>query len=276
MIELGQVNKLRVVKFVDFGLYLDGGDDLEILMPLKYIPEGTEEDDILDVFVYLDSEERLLATNETPVATVGEIGVMTITHINDYGAFADWGISKELFIPYREQSGELRSGQTVLVYVYLDTLTNRLAGSMKLAKHLDGDTSAYQEGDLVDILVWRKTPQGYTAIIDRKCTGLLYHSDIYKPISTGKETKAYIRKVREDGKLDLSLRKVGYEAVEDFSTTLYTYIIAQGGDIPLHDKSDPEAIKAALQVSKKVFKKAVGKLLKEGKIKLKEGGIKLS
>lgn len=276
MLALGEYNTLKIVKFVDFGAYLDGGDEGEILMPQKYLTEDLKEGDDVEVFIYLDSEERLVATTETPNGTVGEICLVTIVERNDYGLFADWNVTKNIFIPYRESHRNVTVGSDVLIYIYIDELTYRIVGSMKLEKFLAPEERSLNEGEKVDILVWHQTPLGYKCIINGSSIGLLYKNDVFKEVKTGYEGKAYIDKIREHGKIDLTMRKRGYEAVEDFSKTLFIYMIRKDGEIDLNDNSSPDDIRAVFGVSKKVFKKGVGKLLKEGKIKITSNGLKLS
>jgi len=275
MVEIGKYNILTVNRFVDFGAYLDGGDLGEILIPSKYIPEGTEVDDTLNVFVYLDSEERYIATTENVVAEVGQIASLEVVSVNDFGAFADWGLIKHLFIPYREQTRPLHEGDKAIVYIYIDEKTYRLAGSMRIEKYIDPNIEGLEEKDKVDVLIYRETPSGFIAIIQNQCLGMIYHNQVFQDLSIGDETTAYIKKIREDGKIDLILQEEGYGHVVDFSDTLYADI-EKKGKIKLHDKSSPEDIYDEYGVSKKIFKKAVGNLLKARKITIEKDGIALS
>jgi len=272
MTELGKYNRLKINRFVDFGAYVDGEELGEILVPMKYIPEDLEVDDEIDVFVHLDGEERYVATTEDVKAQVGECALMEVTATSDHGAFADWGLVKNLFIPFREQRFKLQIGDQVIVYVYIDEITNRIAGSTKIESYIKHDSSAFREKERVKILVYRQTPAGFLCIIENRCLGMLYHNQIFQKVHIGDRISVYIKKIREDQKIDLTLQEEGYGKVEDFSDTLYQYL-EEHGSTDLHDKSSPEAIKAKFGVSKKVFKQAVGKLYKQKKIILnkKEG-----
>lgn len=273
MAELGKYNTLVINRFVDFGAFLDDGEEGEILIPSKYLSGDEKEGDPIDVFYYLDSEERPVATTETPAAEADEIGVMTVGHVNDFGAFMEWGITKNLFVPFQEQQTKLIPGEKHLVYVYVDPLTYRLVGSTRLKNHIDTESDAYEVGQEVRLLVYRSTPIGIEAVINEKSLGMLYKNEVFTDLSVGDSIIGYIKNIREDGKIDLSLQTQGYEHVEDFSDILLRYIKDQGGKINIHDKSDPELIRNTFGVSKKVFKKAVGKLYKEKKITLLDNGL---
>lgn len=274
MAELGRYNRLKINRFVDFGAYVDGGELGEILVPLKYIPEDLVEEDEIDVFVHLDGEERYVATTEDVKAEVGECALMEITAVSDHGAFADWGLVKNLFVPFREQKIKLIVGDQVVIYVYVDEITNRLAGTTKIEHYIKHDSSSFREKERVKILIYRRTPSGYLAIIENKCLGMVYHNETFQDIHIGDRVTAYIKKIRSDNKIDLTLQEEGYAKIGDFSDTLYEYLI-EHKETDLNDKSSPEAIKHQFGVSKKVFKKAVGKLYKEKKIKLSENKIQL-
>lgn len=274
MAELGKYNSLEIIRFRDQGAYVDGEDLGEILVPQKYLDDEDEEGDFINVFVHLDGEERYVATTENVLAEVGEVAFMEITHINDHGAFADWGLTKNLFIPYREQRQKMRSGDYHPIFVYVDELTNRLVGSSKIERHLDHDKTPFREKEKVKILIYKKTPAGYTCIIENKAFGLLYSSDVFTDIEVGEYISAYIKKIREDEKIDLTLNQEGYDGVRDFSDILLEYL-EENKTCHLHDKSSPDDIRDLFGVSKKIFKKAVGKLYKEKKIELSQDGIKL-
>jgi len=274
MAELGKYNRLKINRFVDFGAYVDGEELGEILVPLKYIPEDLVEDDEIDVFVHLDGEERYVATTEDVKAQVGECALMEITAVSDHGAFADWGLVKNLFIPFREQKFKLIVGDKAIIYVYVDEITNRLAGTTKIESYIKFDSSSFREKERVKVLVYRKTPSGYLAIIENRCLGMIYQNEIFTQIRVGDRVTAYIKKIRDDLKIDLTLQEEGYNKVVDFSDELYDYLL-EHKETDLNDKSSPEAIKNKFGVSKKVFKKAVGKLYKLKKILLAEGKIKI-
>lgn len=275
MAELGRYNRLKINRFVDFGAYVDGGELGEILVPLKYIPEDLVEEDEIDVFVHLDGEERYVATTEDVKAEVGECALMEITAVSDHGAFADWGLVKNLFIPFREQKFKLIVGDMAIIYVYIDEITNRLAGTTKIENYIKFDSSSFREKERVKVLIYRKTPSGYLAIIENKCLGMIYQNEIFKPIYVGDKVTAYIKKIRDDKKIDLTLQEEGYGKVGDFSDTLYEFLL-EHKETELNDKSSPEDIKQQFGVSKKVFKKAIGKLYKEKKITLSNNKIQLN
>ena len=217
---LGKYNQLEVVKFVDFGLYLNGGDDGEILLPKRYIPEGTKEGDLLNVFLYLDNEERLVATTQTPLIQVGEFGYLEVSWVNQYGAFLNWGLMKDLFVPFREQKMRMVQGKSYIVYCYQDEESFRLMASAKVDKFLSKDRPPYEAGEQVNILIWQKTELGFKAIVENKYAALLYDSEIFQPLHTGMQLKAFVKQVREDGKIDLILQKAGPRKVDDFAETI--------------------------------------------------------
>ena len=274
-IELGKFNQLKVVKFVDFGLYLDGGDDGEILLPLRYVPEGVKEGDELNVFLYLDNEERLVATTQTPLVQVGEFAFLEVNWVNKYGAFLNWGLMKDLFVPFREQKMRMIQGKSYIVYCYQDKESYRLMASAKVNKFLSNEMPPYQEGQEVDILIWQKTDLGFKAIVENKFAALLYNSEIFQPLHTGMRLKAFVKQVREDGKIDLILQQTGPRKVDDFAETLLKYIRDHNGFTSFNDKSDAEEIYETFGVSKKTFKKAVGELYKMRLIILQPDGIRL-
>ncbi|MBQ9883667.1 MAG: GntR family transcriptional regulator [Bacteroidaceae bacterium] len=273
---LGKYNQLEVVKFVDFGLYLNGGDDGEILLPKRYIPEGTKEGDLLNVFLYLDNEERLVATTQTPLIQVGEFGYLEVSWVNQYGAFLNWGLMKDLFVPFREQKMRMVQGKSYIVYCYQDEESFRLMASAKVDKFLSKDRPPYEAGEQVNILIWQKTELGFKAIVENKYAALLYDSEIFQPLHTGMQLKAFVMQVREDGKIDLILQKSGPRKVDDFAETLLKYIREHNGFTSFNDKSDAEEIYQTFGVSKKTFKKAVGELYKMRLIILQPDGISLN
>lgn len=273
---LGKYNQLEVVKFVDFGLYLNGGDDGEILLPKRYIPEGTKEGDLLNVFLYLDNEERLVATTQTPLIQVGEFGYLEVNWVNQYGAFLNWGLMKDLFVPFREQKMRMVQGKSYIVYCYQDEESFRLMASAKVDKFLSKDRPPYEAGEQVNILIWQKTELGFKAIVENKYAALLYDSEIFQPLHTGMQLKVFVKQVREDGKIDLILQKAGPRKVDDFAETLLKYIRDHNGFTSFNDKSDAEEIYQTFGVSKKTFKKAVGELYKMRLIILQPDGISLN
>lgn len=275
-IELGRFNRLEVVKQVDFGMYLDGGEEGEILSPARYVPEGCEVGDWLNVFLYLDNEERLIATTLTPLVQVGQFACLEVAWVNQYGAFLNWGLMKDLFVPFSEQKMKMEVGRKYIVHVHVDEESYRIVASAKVDRYLSKEKPDYQPGQEVDILIWQKTDLGFKAIIENEFSGLLYDSEIFRTLHTGDTLTAFIKQVREDGKVDLTLQKPGMAKVEDFSETLLRYIKENGGKSSLNDKSPTEEIYATFGVSKKTFKKAVGDLYKKRLIVLTEDGIVLA
>ena len=275
-IELGKFNQLEVVKEVDFGLYLDGGDEGEILLPTRYVPEDCKVGDMLNVFLYLDIDERLIATTLTPLVQVGQFACLEVSWVNQFGAFLNWGLMKDLFVPFSEQKMKMQVGRSYVVNAHVDEESYRIVASAKVERYLSKDMPDYAPGAEVDILIWQKTDLGFKAIIDNKYSGLLYENEIFRALETGMQMKAFVKQVREDGKVDLILQKPGFEKVDDFSKTLLEYIREHGGRINLNDKSPAEDIYDTFGVSKKTFKKGVGDLYKKRLISLHETGITLA
>lgn len=275
MIEIGKLNDLVVVKKVDFGVYLNGGEYGEILMPKRYVPEKCSVNDIVTVFVYRDSEDRLIASSEQPKAKIGEFAFLKTVAITTVGAFLDWGLPKDLLVPYSEQAHNMEKDRNYIVYIYLDKETDRIIASSKIHKFLDNAPPEYIDNQEVDILVTGKTDIGYKAIINNTHTGILYENEVFRSIHQGQKLKAYIKKIRDDEKIDLSLEKQGFENKNNLTERLLQYIIENNGFIKLTDKSKPEDIYESLQMSKRNFKQAVGNLYKQQKIKILSNGISL-
>ncbi len=276
MIEIGNYNTLRVVKEVDFGIYLDGGEAGEILMPLKYVPKNVKPEDEIEVFIYSDTEDRLIATTETPIAKVNEFAHLKVNAVNKYGAFLEWGIIKELLVPFREQKVDMEKDFSYIVYIYLDKDTDRLVASAKVNKFLSKEIPPYEVNDEVNILIQRKTEIGYMAIIENKFGGLLYKNEVFKDIEIGERLKAFVKKVRTDGKIDLALQKSGYAEIDSVSQKIIKIIEDNDGFIGVTDKSSPDLIKAIFNVSKKSFKKAIGSLYKQRLITIDKDGISIN
>lgn len=275
-LKLGHFNKLKIVKEVDFGLYLDSGEEHEeILLPSRYVPEHYNIGDELDVFLYLDMDERLIATTLKPYIEVGEFGFLEVSWVNEFGAFLNWGLMKDLFVPFREQKKKMTVGNKYIVYAYEDEESYRIAASAKVEKFLSEEMPPYEEHQKVDILIWQKTDLGFKVIVDNKFAGLIYDNEIFQPIYTGMRLEAFVKKIRPDGKLDLILQEGGRKSIVDFSESLLHYIKQQGGATTLNDKSPAEDIYDVFGVSKKVFKKAVGDLYKRKLILLEPGKITL-
>ncbi len=275
-VKLGRFNQLEVVKEVDFGVYLDGGDDGEILLPTRYVPENCRPGDVLNVFIYLDIEERLIATTLTPLVQVGQFACLEVAWVNQYGAFLNWGLMKDLFVPFREQKMKMQVGSSYVIHAHIDEDSYRIVASAKVERYLSKDMPDYQAGDVVDILIWQKTDLGFKAIVDNAYSGLLYRNEVFQPLHTGMRQQAYVKCVREDGKIDLELQRGGARKVDDFAETLHSYLKEHKGYAPFHDKSDAMEIYDTFGVSKKTFKKAIGDLYKKRLIVLEEKGIRLN
>jgi predicted RNA-binding protein (virulence factor B family) len=274
MAELGKYNTLRVVKELDFGIYLDGDEMGEILMPRRYVPENCQPDDELEAFLYLDSEDRLIATTDKPLAEAGEFACLKVVAITGAGAFLDWGLPKDLLLPYREQQNEVEEGQAVFVYVYVDKESKRLVASSKIEKHVDNLPVYYKEGDEVDAIVWTKTDLGYKVILENLYSGMLYKNEVFQELKPGQKIMAYVKKVRDDEKIDLVLEKPGYEKIDAYSQTILKYLDTHDGFMPFNDKSPADGIQATFAMSKKNFKKALGALYKKKVIIINDEGVK--
>lgn len=275
-IKLGKYNRLEVVKEVDFGLYLDGDEDGEILLPKRYVPEDCKPGDMLNVFIYLDMDERLVATTLQPYVQVGEFACLEVAWVNEYGAFLNWGLMKDLFVPFREQKAKMQQGGRYMVHVHLDDESYRIVASAKVERYLSKEKPVYRCGDEVDALVWQRTDLGYKVIVDNSFNGMIFHNEIFAQIEPGMHYRAYVKHVREDGKIDLELQRRGLGKVDDFSGILLQYIKDHEGCIPFTDKSDAELIYDTFHVSKKTFKKAVGDLYKKHLIQLTPQDIRLT
>lgn len=273
MVEIGCFNKLKVIREVDYGVYLEGGREGGIVLPKAEVPPGTRPGDRLQVFVYLDSDDLPVATLRRPKAQRGQFARLQVVDVNEVGAFLDWGLPKELLLPFNEQLKPLTVGDYVTVYLYLDN-SQRIAASAKLEKHLQpGDD--YTQGQLVELLLVRPTEIGYQVIIDNRALGLLQQQDIHRPLRPGQRLAGFIKQVREDGKIDVMLDKPGYARVDPLAQQVLNYLEGRNGFCPLGDKSDPEAIRALFGVSKKAYKMALGQLLKAKRIRQDETGIHL-
>ncbi|MBI4826692.1 MAG: GntR family transcriptional regulator [Nitrospirae bacterium] len=275
MADIGRLNELRVVKEVDFGVYLDGKDLGEILLPLRYVPENCKVDDMLEVFIYLDSEDRIIATTEKPFAMVNDFALLKVVAVNSAGAFLDWGLPKDLLVPYSEQRPVMKEGESYVVRIYLDLNSNRLAASSKLDKFLNDDSGDLKPGQEVELLICEQTGLGWKAIVNNSHWGVLYDNEIFQPLNKGQRIKGFIKKIRDDKKIDLCLQKPGYEKVDDISETIIAALKEQGGFIPVTDKSSPEIIYKLFGISKKTYKKAIGAIYKKKLITIENDGIKL-
>lgn len=274
MAAIGVLNELEVVKTVDFGVYLDGGPHGEILMPKRYVPENCQVGDQVEVFIYLDSEDRLVATTDKPLVMAGEFAMLKVLSVTGVGAFLDWGLPKDLLVPFREQQIPMEEGRSYLVFVYVDDETHRIVGSSKLDKFVDNVPVDYEADEEVDLLIAGKTDLGYKAIIDNSHWGLLFKNEVFQPLKTGDRMKGYIKQVRPDEKIDLVLQKPGYEKIDSLSQAVLDKLKASGNYLPVNDKTGPDEISRIFGISKKNFKKAIGALYKQRLIAIEENGIR--
>ena len=276
MVEIGKTNSLKVIKEVDFGLYLDGGEKYgEILIPKRYVPTDTEVDNYLDVFVYLDSEDRIIATTDLPYAEVGDFAYLKCIGVTGIGAFLDWGLVKDLFVPFREQAHPMSEGLSYFVRIYLDEETERIVASSKTNQFLDNSPHDFEVGHEVDLIIGTRSDLGVRVVVNEKYSGLIYHNEIFTIIKPGQKIKGFVQKVREDEKLDISLQPAGYEKVDAIAQNILDKLAKRGGYIEAGDKSSPETIKHVFGISKKVFKKAIGALYRNQQITIEEEGIRL-
>lgn len=267
MVAIGDYNELEIVKEVDFGVYLDS-EDGEILLPTKYLPSDYRVGDTLNVFIYRDSEDRIIATTLTPKAKVGEFAALEVKQTNKYGAFLDWGLEKDLFVPFNNQREAMQPGRKYVVYIYLDENSDRLVATAKYEKYLNKEVADLSEGQEVELLVTGFTDLGFKVIIDNQYLGILYKNEVFRQLETGEKTRGYIKKIREDQKIDVSLQKSGFAEVTDASDIILDKLRASNGRLDLSDNSTPDEIYDALGMSKKTFKKAIGTLYRAEKIVL--------
>lgn len=276
MVKIGKYNRLRVVKNVDFGSYLDGGEGVEVLLPARYIDTPLHKDDMIDVFIYRDNEGRLIATTEHPYAQVGEFAFLQVEDVNKMGAFLDWGLMKQLLVPYSEQKMKLSRGMVVPVYVYLDDASQRVVASAKIEHFLGNTLPRYTLGAPVKALVYKHTETGYKAIVDDLHHGMFYENELYRPLEIGEAVTAYVKRVRDDGKIDLLLHGGKDGRIEALGERITERLrTAPDGYLPLCDGSSPETIRAEFSCSKKDFKKAIGNLYRDRVIEISSSGIRL-
>ena len=275
MILLGEYNTLEILRETDPGLYLGDTEENVVLLPHRYKPENFNIGDMLEVFVYLDYEERPVATTLTPHVLLNDFGYLHCSDVNEFGAFMDWGVQKQLFVPFKEQARPMKVGNWYIVYLSMDEQTNRLVGSSKTNKYLNNDSVTLQKFDEIAIMVTHITDLGANVIVNGTHKGLIFVNDIFEDIRTGDTMKAYVKGVREDNKIDVVLQSPGYRSIEPNANFILDELKAAGGFMPLHDKSDPQDIKNELGMSKKSFKKAIGTLYKDKQILIKPDGIEL-
>lgn len=276
MIEIGKYNTLRVIKVVDFGVYLDGEERGEILLPNEYVPKDCFPDDYLKVFIYFDSEDRIIATTEVPNIQVGEFAWMKVVSTSSVGAFLDWGLRKDLLVPFREQRDRMTEGKSYLVYAYVDDASDRIVATAKIEKYLGNVPVQYKPGQEVDVLIARKSDLGYNVIVDNLYWGLVYRNEIFRPLRLGQKLKGYIKGVREDEKIDVTLQKKGFDRIDVVVKKILEKLEDNGGVLDVSDKTAPEIIYNLFECSKKDYKKAIGTLFKERKIELTDTEIRLA
>ncbi|MDE1196698.1 GntR family transcriptional regulator [Pseudomonas sp. Bc-h] len=274
---VGRYNSLQVVKHTNFGLYLDGAQDGEILLPNRYIPKDipSEDEDWLNVFIYLDSDDKLIATTEKPKVQVGEFASLKVVEVNSIGIFLDWGLPKDLLLPYSEEKRPLKAGDYCVVHVYLDKHTRRITATTRLDRYLDKVPANYAVGQEVDLLVAEETAMGFKAIINNKHWGLIHKNEVFKFLRSGKQEKGFIKEVRSDGNISLSLQPVGEQLASSLNAKILSKLRENNGVLPVSDKSDPTVISNLFGVSKGNFKKAIGALYKQGQIVIHADRIEL-
>jgi predicted RNA-binding protein (virulence factor B family) len=275
MVQTGHYNELKIIKRLDFGVYLQGNEDQEILLPRRYVPRGCKTGDTIEVFIYLDSSDKIIATTQKPFASVGEIAYLKVVETTKFGTFLDWGLPKDLLVPFKEQIEKMREGRKYLVKVYLDEKTGRIAASAKIRNFLDKTPHQYNAGDKVDLIISNSIDFGYNVVIDQKFSGILFQSDVFQKLQYAEKLAGFILKIREDRKIDVCLHKPGYEKIEEISQLILEKLRERDGFLPVTDKSNPQIIYNLFKVSKKTYKKAVGALYKNRLIKLENNGIHL-
>ena len=275
MLRIGQYNTLCVTKFVDYGLYLDDTEGGEILLPKRYIPQDASVGDKLDVFIYVDSDDTLIATTEKPYACVGEAVYLKVSAVNKVGAFVDWGLPKEVLVPFAEQHKKMQVGRSYIVYLYLDKYADRIVASSKINKFIKDEADGYEENQSVNLLIAGKTELGYKAIINNKHFGVLYESDVFQNLKYGQKVKGYIKNIRPDKKIDLTLQLQNKNTRDDLSNSILNHLKENNGESFLTDKSKPEDIYKQYSVSKSNYKKALGGLYKNKLIVIHKDKIQL-
>lgn len=274
MVELGKLNTMNILRDTSVGMFLGGPDFEDTLLPNRYVPIDKRVGDEIEVFIYLDSEDRPVATTDLPLVMRDGYASLRVNDVNKIGAFLDWGLEKDLLLPFREQTKRVNRDERVFVKVKLDELSNRLYATMKWKKDLSDEKPHYYSGEPVEVIIASTTDLGYNAIVDRKFNGLLYKNEVFKPLQIGDILTAHVSKVREDNKIDLLLEAAGAAAIEPNAQIILDLLDANEGVLGLHDKSDPEEIKRIARMSKKAFKKAIGSLYKQRRIELTDKGIK--
>jgi predicted RNA-binding protein (virulence factor B family) len=272
---IGKHNTLEVTSIMDFGVYLDGENLDSILLPSKQCPKDVEVGDFINVFIYLDSEDRLIATREKPLVEVGECAALTVKDVTSFGAFLDWGLPKDLLVPFNQQRRPMEEGQRHVVYLYVDDETQRITGTAKLSNYLREETSSYEKNDRVDLMIVKRTDIGYQAVVDKLYLGVIFNAEVLQPLKVGQRLQGYIKNIREDKRIDLALQLQGNEVRSELGDRILAELKVNGGELMLCDKSSPEEIYETFQVSKGNFKKSIGGLLKQKKITIEKDRIRL-
>ncbi|MEP1097459.1 MAG: S1-like domain-containing RNA-binding protein [Cyclobacteriaceae bacterium] len=271
---IGEKNRLTTMRFTPPGAYLEDEEGNDVLLPTKYIPENLKVDDPIDVFIYRDSEDRIIATTLKPHLYVNEFAFLKVKDVTRFGAFLDWGIEKDLLVPFREQIGEMQLGNSYLVYLYLDAKTERLAATQKVQSYFEKEDISLEEGEEVDLLIAEETDLGINVVVNNKYRGLIYANEIFTDILTGDRMKGYVKNIRPDNKIDISLRKIGMENLEAGAEKILSILSDSEGFLPLTDKSSPDEIQFHFQMSKKNFKRSLGILYKKKLVNLTKEGIR--
>lgn len=274
MIQIGKFNTLTVIEETDYGYYLDGGDDGDILLPNRYVPDDCQVGDQVEAFVCYDSEDRLIAVRENPLVQVGQLAVLKVVSLTEVGAFLNWGLSKDLFLPFREQTKDLQVGQDVVIFAYLDK-TLRISASMRIEKHIEKTPIDYKPEQAVQLIIVGRTQLGYKALINEKHFGILYENEVFQELKDGQKLPGFVKKVREDGKIDLILQAVGYKAAADIGQKILELLQTKNGFLAINDKTSAETIYDLFGVSKKKYKIALGGLYKQRLISVDDDGIRL-
>ncbi len=276
MLFIGKYNNLTIERVTSVGLFLSEVEGEEVLLPNQYLTDEMKIDDEIRVFVYLDSEDRPVATTETPKIVRNEFALLEVIDVTEHGAFMDWGLIKDLFVPFREQSVPMNVGEKHVVFLYLDQKSSRLIATTKVDRYIEHERLTVVEGDEVNIMVYRKTDLGYNVIVNQIHKGLLYSNEVFTKIEIGDQLKGFVSKIRDENKIDISLQKKGYEAIEPNADHIYNLLKQSNGFLNLSDKSSPEEIYDRLAISKKVYKKAIGALYRKGVIRIADDGIYLT
>lgn len=274
--EIGKINALKVARDTPHGLYLEDYDGETVLLPGKYLKGDEKEGDVIDVFIYNDSEDRLVATTETPKIQLDEFAVLNVVDVSKYGVFLDWGLDKDLLVPFKEQNKKMQLGQSYVVRMYLDEDTDRLVATAKIKKFLSNESLNIKENDKVSLTVFNRSELGFDVVVNEKHLGLLYRNEVFTPVNIGDKFDGYIKRIREDGKIDVSMQPPQSEHVENSVKVVLDILRSKGGTLDITDKSLPEDIYATFGMSKKVFKRAVGNLYKQRKINIEPGRLTLN